>query len=113
MLDLDAIFNSDEQFPLRSAGKRRIPGSKEETTSNEQFPLRSAGKQTEVDDLGIGVDVPFGFGPDDLPGDWRCEWEERAAIMEHDGKLPKERAEYLALRDILGQMQRAGVYPRR
>ena len=31
--------------------------------------------------------------PDDLPGDWRVEWEERAAIMEYDGGLPRERAE--------------------
>jgi hypothetical protein len=51
-------------------------------------------------------------GPDDLPGDWRVEWEERAAIMEYDGKLPRERAEALALTEIVQAMQRAGVYPK-
>ena len=44
-------------------------------------------------------------GPDDLPGDWRVAWEERAAIMEYDGGLPRERAEALAMTDILRQMK--------
>jgi hypothetical protein len=46
------------------------------------------------------------IGPDDLPGDWRVDWEERAAIMEHDGKLPRERAEALALTEIVKAMSR-------
>ncbi len=45
------------------------------------------------------------IGPDDLPGDWRCEWEERAAVMEYDGCMLRERAEALALSEILQQMQ--------
>ena len=49
------------------------------------------------------------IGPERLPMDWRIEWEERAAIMEYDGGLPRERAEALALDDILAQMRRAGV----
>ena len=28
--------------------------------------------------------------PDDLPGDWRVEFEERAAVKEYDGGLPRE-----------------------
>ncbi len=44
------------------------------------------------------------IGPDDLPGDWRVEWEERAAIMEYEGNMPRERAEALALADIVGRM---------
>jgi hypothetical protein len=54
----------------------------------------------------------LGIGPDDLDPDWRVEWEERAAIMEYDGKLPRERAEALALVDILGRMKRLGLFPR-
>ena len=46
--------------------------------------------------------------PSDLPGDWRVEWEERAAIMEYDGGLPRERAEALALEDVLRRMRHAG-----
>lgn len=47
-------------------------------------------------------------GPDDLPGDWRVEWEERAAIMEYVGELPRERAEAEALADVLRQMHANG-----
>ena len=49
-----------------------------------------------------------GIGPGDLPGDWRVEWEERAAVMEYDGGLPRERAEALALDDVLRRMRQAG-----
>src|SRR6266702_4683725 len=45
--------------------------------------------------------------PDDLPGDWQVDWEERAAIMEHDGKLPRERAEALALTENVKAMKEA------
>lgn len=36
----------------------------------------------------------------DLPAAWREEYEERAAIMEYDGGLSRERAEAAALDDI-------------
>ena len=42
--------------------------------------------------------------PEDLPPDWHLAWDERAAVMEFDGGLPRERAEALALTDILKQM---------
>lgn len=45
--------------------------------------------------------------PEQLPLEWHYEWEERAAIMEHDGGLPRERAEALALKDILEEMREA------
>ena len=45
------------------------------------------------------------IGPDDLPGDWRMEFEERAAIMEYEGNMPRERAEALALADVVGRMR--------
>jgi hypothetical protein len=48
--------------------------------------------------------------PDDLPGDWRVEWEERAAIMEYDGGLPRERAEAVALAAISQAMVQAGDF---
>ena len=48
----------------------------------------------------------------DLPVEWWQLWDERAAIMEYDGNLPRERAEALALDDILKQMELAGItYP--
>lgn len=37
--------------------------------------------------------------------DWKELWEERAAIMEYDGGLPREEAEVRA-REIVGAMYR-------
>jgi hypothetical protein len=47
--------------------------------------------------------------PAELSPDWHLLWDERAAIMEYDGGLPRERAEAVALTEILGLMQRAGI----
>jgi hypothetical protein len=49
--------------------------------------------------------------PDNLPADWHFRWDERAAIMEYDGKLPREHAEALALTEVLQLMQQAGGTP--
>jgi len=46
--------------------------------------------------------------PDDLPPDWRIEYEERAAIREYDGGQPRQYAEAEALREILQRMRDAG-----
>lgn len=53
------------------------------------------------------ADQQFGpdTGPDDLPPEWRVIWDERAAIMQYDGGLSRERAEKHALRDVLDQME--------
>jgi len=45
----------------------------------------------------------------DLPPEWHCWWDERAAILEHDGGLHRERAEAQALRMVLDRMRRAGA----
>ena len=44
--------------------------------------------------------------PGDLPVEWWELWDERAAIMEFDGNMPRERAEALALADIVERMKR-------
>jgi hypothetical protein len=44
---------------------------------------------------------------EDLDPEWREAWGERAAIMEYDGGLPRERAEALALAEIVRAMTRA------
>ena len=44
-------------------------------------------------------------GVEDLPGDWRVWFEERAAIMEYDGGLPRERAEAEALAETVRLME--------
>ena len=49
------------------------------------------------------------IGPEDLPSDWRIEWEERAAIREYDGGQAREHAEAEALREIIERMKDAGV----
>jgi hypothetical protein len=48
---------------------------------------------------------------DNLSAEWHLEWDCRAAIMEFDGGLPRERAEAAALADILDQMRRADINP--
>jgi hypothetical protein len=48
-----------------------------------------------------------GTTPADLPPEWLLAWDERAAIMEYDGKLPREWAEALALAEIKQQMRQA------
>jgi hypothetical protein len=48
------------------------------------------------------------IGPDDLPADWHLLWDERAAIMEYDGGMPREQAEFLALADVLRAMELPG-----
>jgi hypothetical protein len=60
----------------------------------------------------LAADAPVTVTLDDLPPDWYFSWDERAAIMEYDGKLPRDCAQALALEDILEQMRRAGVFPR-
>ena len=47
-------------------------------------------------------------GPEDLPMDWRVAWEERAAIKEYDGHLPRQQAEAEALAEVIGQMDQEG-----
>jgi hypothetical protein len=51
--------------------------------------------------------------PTDLPADWHLEWDCRAAIMEYDGGLPREQAEAAALADILDQMHRVEINPKK
>jgi hypothetical protein len=43
--------------------------------------------------------------PEDLPMDWRIEFEERAAILEYDGGLSREEADKQALSEIEHRMR--------
>ena len=49
------------------------------------------------------------IGVDDLPGDWRVWFEERAAILEYDGGLPREYAEAEALKQTVKLMTKKGL----
>lgn len=51
--------------------------------------------------------------PDDLPPDWRIEWEERAAIREYEGGQAREHAEAEALQEIVERMRAAGILENR
>jgi hypothetical protein len=48
---------------------------------------------------------------DDLPLEWHEAWDERAALREYDGGLPREVAEARALQDVLEQMREAAGRP--
>lgn len=52
------------------------------------------------------TDLP---SPAELPLDWYVAWDERAAIMEYDGGLSRERAEALALEEVVAAMRRGDV----
>lgn len=65
-----------------------------------------ARKGEVIDALAVGTVTTA-----DLPADWHFLWDERAAIMEYDGGLPRERAEAMALADVLQRMRRAGRRP--
>ena len=49
---------------------------------------------------GKSLGLPDLTNLDNLPLDWRIEFEERAAIMEYDGGLTREKAEEQALQEI-------------
>jgi hypothetical protein len=54
---------------------------------------------------------PAAVMPASLPGDWFVLWDERAAILEYDGGLSRERAEALALVAVVDLMTAAGEPP--
>ena len=45
--------------------------------------------------------------PDDLPAQWREQYEERAAIMEYEAKLSRMVAERFAMRETEKRMKLA------
>jgi len=82
LLDLDAIFDPDQTARPRPIG---APVEvKRHSTVGRRHPL---------------------LLPSDLPIEWHIAWDERAAIMEYDGGLVRERAEAEALKLILEEMQ--------
>ena len=54
---------------------------------------------------GRSLDFPALTDIDDLPMDWRYDFEERAAILEFDGGLSREDADKQALREILERIK--------
>ncbi len=77
---------------LISVGRREVQ-------SFPEFPERKKRTMsTPVKSLKVSRLVgAAGTSPDDLPGDWRVGWEERAAILEYDGGHSREHAEAVAL----------------
>lgn len=67
--------------------------------------LRAGRQLREPGSLRDGGAVPIGI--DDLPAEWRLEWEERAAIREYLGGQAREHAEAEALTEIIARMQAA------
>jgi hypothetical protein len=67
----------------------------------DRVPVAPQIRPVPVDGLVIRVE--------DLEPEWRIDWEERAAILEYDGGHPRERAEALALSEVIRLMERAGV----
>ena len=59
-----------------------------------------------ADAVEAAVRVTYGppIGPGDLPLNWRVEWEERAAVKEYCGGMPRADAEAAALAEIVRLM---------
>jgi hypothetical protein len=55
---------------------------------------------------GKSLDSPALTDIDDLPMDWRYDFEERAAILEYDGGLSRAEADRQALREIAERIDR-------
>jgi hypothetical protein len=55
---------------------------------------------------GKSLDLPALTDIDDLPMDWRIEFEERAAIMQIDGGLSRDEADRRAFKEILERIKR-------
>ncbi len=55
---------------------------------------------------GKSLDPPTLTDIDDLPMDWRIEFEERAAIMQIDGGLSRDEADRRAFSEILERIRR-------
>jgi hypothetical protein len=83
---------------LRIQGPRRAEPIAQRILAHKEEVVRILTTETAV-----------AVGPDDLPGDWRVEWEERAAIMEYDAGLCRERAEALALTEIVREMKQSSI----
>ena len=58
---------------------------------------------------GGSLDPPALTDIDDLPTDWRIDFEERAAILEYDGGLSGEEAEEQAEIEIMKRTRRVVV----
>ena len=53
---------------------------------------------------GTSLDSPVSIDLDNLPMDWRIEFEERAAILEYDGGLDRDEAENRAKQEMKKRM---------
>ena len=52
------------------------------------------------------LDAPGPASVDELPMEWRIDFEERAAILEYDGGLTREDADKQALTEIWSRLER-------
>ena len=62
-----------------------------------------------VDSVMVTAEVDIGAmvgSPNGLPIEWRVEFEERAAILEFDGGLSREKADSQALQEIIERLKR-------
>jgi hypothetical protein len=55
---------------------------------------------------GAALDTPHLPTIEELPIEWRADFEERAAILEYDGGLSREMADAQALREIIERLRR-------
>ena len=84
--------------------KLRVSGPRQ----SEQLALRLLDRKGDlmpILEAAALVAPPRFLAPDDLPGDWRVDWEERAAIREYEGGQTREHAEAEAFNEVLYRMR--------
>lgn len=67
--------------------------------------MTSALERLRALQAGESVSPPAVTGPEDLPIEWRVEYEERAAILEYDGGLNRDEADAQALQEIMERLK--------
>jgi hypothetical protein len=89
---------------LRIRGPRRAEPIAKRLIAHKADVLKVLKRRLQAEMSSL-PDPPDGASPNDLSGDWWVLWDERAAIMEYDGGLPREQAEAKALAEILLAMK--------
>ena len=99
-----SVTPTQSNVPSANRDKPSVTTASNVTEAETRKPLQIKDCDAVTDENTLFTDVDGIKSPNGLPDDRRLEYEERAAIMEHDGGLPRERAEALALDDVLSRM---------
>ena len=105
MIDLDTVFDDDRPPGAVVVSIDRLGSAHPTIAGNDAETDGELATRPSV--TALGDPVAAIASPNDLPGDWRIEWEERAAIREYEGGQTREHAEAEAFTEVLYRMRAA------